>query len=473
MPIPVLTVAQMREWEESSWASGRSPDKVIAQVGRMVAEQLLQLCAPKQRILILAGKGNNGADARATLQHVMARTPSLIDVTDPEAALPRLREALSANPDLIVDGLFGIGLNRPLSAAWAQLIECLNASHSQIVAVDVPSGLNADTGLPEGAAVRASCTITLGAPKIGFLQEPAAPFVGKLIVFPEIGLAPMPAFDSALFWTSSRDFQDYPPRRAISGHKGDFGHAVLLTGSVGYHGAAVLTAKGAQRAQPGLVTVVTQPGAYVPVASQLQAAMARPWRPGQELPPKTTALLCGPGLAQPEHLDEIRDEFQKNWSELAIPMIADASSLDWLPAETGGSRGVRVITPHPGEAARALKWDVSEVQNDRVRALRALSEKYGGCWVVLKGRMTLIGQASGAIWVNSSGNPQLAQGGSGDLLAGFITGLLAQPALAQDPAKALAYAIWMHGHAADYLTATRPNWTVEELSAQLGLRANL
>jgi len=131
-------------------------------------------------------------------------------------------------------------------------------------------------------------------------------------------------------------------------------------------------------------------------------------------------------------------------------------------------RGNWILTPHPGEAARLLKTTAAQVQSNRVAALREISKKFGNCWVVLKGSETLIGRSEGNIFVNSSGNPQLAQGGSGDLLAGFIAGLLAQPALAADVEKTLRYAVWQHGAAADKLSLTRHNWTVEDLAAEIG-----
>jgi NAD(P)H-hydrate epimerase len=472
MPYPVLSVAQMRAWEEETWASGQTPDAVISHVGRAVAEQLLQLTAPKQRIVILAGKGNNGADARAAVSHILARSPILIEASDPGAALPRLREALAAKPSLVLDGLFGIGLDRPLGDEWVRLIETLNESRVPVAAVDIPSGLQADTGKPMPAAVHATWTLTVGAPKLGLLASEAAPFVGRLIVLPEIGLGPMPSWQTELQWTANDDFQGYPPRRDSQANKGDFGHAMLRSGSLGYHGAAVLSSRGAQRAHPGLITVEPQESVYWPVAAQTQSVMVRPWKPGQTLPAKTSALMVGPGMANPDQPGPFKDELQKDWLELPIPMVVDASALDWLPRDAGDPVSTRVITPHPGEAARLLEISTGQVQADRLAATRELSRRLGGCWVVLKGRHTLVGRREGPVTANGTGNPFLAQGGSGDLLAGFITGLLAQPGLATDPGKALRFAVWLHGLAADFLSANRPNWTVEDLAGQLGLRSS-
>ncbi len=150
-------------------------------------------------------------------------------------------------------------------------------------------------------------------------------------------------------------------------------------------------------------------------------------------------------------------------------MVADASALDWLAAQpTLPKDAIRVLTPHPGEAARMLNVAARQVQADRPRAVREISKRFGDCWVVLKGHQTLVGRSEGEIFVNPSGNPHLAQGGSGDVLAGFMAGLLAQPALQADAGRTIRYAVWQHGAAADELQARRANWIVEDLMAELG-----
>lgn len=187
-----------------------------------------------------------------------------------------------------------------------------------------------------------------------------------------------------------------------------------------------------------------------------------------KLPEKTSAALIGPGLAAPEISAELKNFTQKLWHEALFPLVVDASALDFLDGGSFPENFVRVLTPHPGEAARLLKTTAANVQANRVAALRELSKKFGNCWVVLKGHETLVGRSEGNIFVNGSGNPQLAQGGSGDLLSGFIAGLLAQPALQADVEKALRYAVWQHGTAADKLSLTRDNWTVEDLAVEIG-----
>jgi hydroxyethylthiazole kinase-like uncharacterized protein yjeF len=156
------------------------------------------------------------------------------------------------------------------------------------------------------------------------------------------------------------------------------------------------------------------------------------------------------------------------WRDVLLPVIVDASALDWLPLGHVPRNCIRIITPHPGEAARLLQTTVPHVQADRPHAVREISRRFGDCWVVLKGHQTLIGRSRGEIFVNASGNPHLAQGGSGDVLAGFIAGLLAQPPLQADTGKMLRYAVWQHGFAADALQDQRANWVVEELLGELG-----
>jgi hydroxyethylthiazole kinase-like uncharacterized protein yjeF len=470
MPVPVISVDQMREWEQATWAAGRSEAEVIGQVGRLVARRALELTRPGGTIVILAGKGHNGDDARMAQPHLTERGVCLLEVSDPASAAEGFKQRLTPRPQLIIDGLFGIGLNRRLSGDWIRLIELINQSRVPVLAVDTPSGLNADTGATFGASVHAAVTLTLGAPKRGLVQKGAWPFVGRLEVAPEIGLVPCP-LSSELSWTLPEDFAGYPPNRPVDGHKGTFGHIVILAGSLGYHGAAVLAARAALRARPGLVTLLTQESVYVPVASQLQAAMVHPWRAASPLPDSCTGFLVGPGLADPNLSVEFKAEVRYLWEHSPLPVIVDASALDWLAAGQPMAGTVRVITPHPGEAARMLGTTSAKVQQQRFAAVSELSRRFGNTWVVLKGHQTLIGRDGGEMCINPSGNPGLAQGGSGDLLAGFLGGLLAQPVLQADPFQVLRYAVWQHGAEADRLGCMRPNWTIEDLLAGLGVAA--
>lgn len=457
----------MRTWEATSWQAGRSEAEVIAQVGRLLAKRLRALTCSRDRILLLAGKGHNGDDTRAIAQNLPDRKVELLEIQEPEAGLSALAQALAWRPTWLVDGLFGIGLNRPLNSAWVKLIETINATELPVLAVDVPSGLDAQAGRTWGAAVRARVTVTVGAPKIGLVCPEAWRYTGRLLVEPDIGLLPPPP-DSELWWTLPEDFSGFPPQPAVDAHKGSRGHLLILAGSRGYHGAAVLAARAAQRARPGLITLGTMPEVYMPVAAQLQAVMVDDWRGAMAKLSRVTGCLIGPGLAASDLPSEFRAAVVELWCNAPVPIVADASALDWLPAEAGNSQAVRVITPHPGEAARLLNVGVQTIQEDRPGAVRALSRNRSHCWVVLKGFQTLVGKDHGSLWINCSGDASLAQGGTGDILAGFLAGLLAQPELAKAAETTLRYGVWKHGAAADRASEHGQQWVPEELISALG-----
>ncbi|MFM8470485.1 MAG: NAD(P)H-hydrate dehydratase, partial [Limisphaerales bacterium] len=367
----------------------------------------------------------------------------------------------------LVEGLGGIGLHRPLAGDGLKLVAAMNASHAPILAVDVPSGLDADTGEPLGDAVRATVTVTFGAMKQGLLRPDAAPFTGRLEVAADIGLVPCP-FATELNWTLPEDFAGFPLPRPVGGHKGTFGHLVILAGSVGYHGAAVLAAQGALRAMPGLVSVFTTERAYPAVAAQLAQAMVHPWTEGAALPKSCSAILLGPGLAGADVPEGLVSEAVRLWQDAPLPVIADASALGWLPPGPTHPDAPRLVTPHPGEAAAMLGVAKSRVRAERGSVLREIALSRGGCWVVLKGRHTLIGRGRGELFLNSSGNAGLAQGGSGDVLAGYLGGWLAQPLAREDTGLFIRHAVLEHGRAADELAARQRVWGMAELVEALG-----
>ena len=466
MSVPIITVAQMREWEKATWASGQTEAEVIRRVGKRIAKRARKFTSSGEAILILAGKGNNGNDAKAAGEFIDDRQVETLNITSPENDVTRLQELLRRKFALIIDGLFGIGLNRPLDDHWQKLISTVNASRVPVLAVDSPSGLNCDTGLPEGAAIEAALTLTVGAPKKGMLAQSAWPFVGRLEVAQDVGLVPCPLV-SELNWTLTDDFEHFPPRRAEAGHKGLYGHLAIVAGSMGFHGASVLASRAAQRAQPGLITLYTDEPVYHVVASQLQAVMTGVFRPEMKFPETTTAILIGPGLHAPGIADAMRKTVQRIWRDWPSPVVVDASALDLLAFHVL-PKAARIITPHPGEAARMLNSTSKQVQADRLHALRELSKRFGNCWVVLKGNETLVGTKEGDVFVNSSGNPYMGQGGSGDVLSGYIAGLVAQPMLQSDIAKTLRFAVWQHGATADALQEKKKIWVVEDLATEMG-----
>jgi NAD(P)H-hydrate epimerase len=216
-----------------------------------------------------------------------------------------------------------------------------------------------------------------------------------------------------------------------------------------------------------LITLFAQPDTYVAAASQLQSPMVTCWTADTSFD-RFTALLVGPGLAAADLPAALPEAAAKLWRSFTAPLVVDASALEWLPPGSLEATAVRVITPHPGEAARLLGVTTKEVQADRVGTVRRLSRKFGGCWVVLKGHQTMIGADEGHVYVNSTGCPGLAQGGSGDVLSGYLAGWLAQPLIRTEPLEAIRYAVWEHGAAADRLDRVRENWIVEELAVELG-----
>lgn len=247
MPVPVISVAQMRQWENANWAAGRSPAAVIKNVGRLLARRALDLTQPGDTLLILAGRGHNGDDARAARRHLSRREVALVEAVDPRTAAREFsRRILSApgraRPKWIIDGLFGIGLNRPLDGPWKTLIDRVNQSGLPVLSVDVPSGLDADNGQVQGAAIRADLTLTVGAPKRGLLQAPQ--WVGRLEVAPDIGLIACP-LAGELNWTLPEDFAAWPPRRPVESNKATFGHAAIIAGS-----AAIMARPCWRRAAP-------------------------------------------------------------------------------------------------------------------------------------------------------------------------------------------------------------------------------
>lgn len=471
MAVLILNVSQVREWEDATWSAGVSQENVIRKAGGQVAYYAQKMTGQGDKILIIAGKGHNGDDAIQAGEQLKEREIKIIRVVDAAKSIPEIKSDLNENYSLVIDGLFGIGLNRQLDDKYCELINIINQFKTPKLAVDVPSGLNVETGETMGAVVQAAATVTLGAIKNGMLRTNVAQFVGRLYVAPEIGLVPY-KFKTDLFWTTSDDFDGFPPARIVTNHKGSFGHLLIIAGSLGYHGAAVLAAKSAQRSQPGLITVLTTPDVYIPIASQLSQVMVNVWEPFFAIPEKTTAIVIGPGLSSRGVSSGFVDFCRKIWDDFPYPVCVDASALDWLQEKKVNSSAPRVITPHPGEAARMLKTSTEEVLSNRIKSLRRLSKMYGNCYVVLKGHQTIVGNYEGNIYFNSSGNPHLAQGGAGDVLSGYLGGFIAQPLLKTDILKTIRYAVWQHGLAADYLQKDFKRWTIEELISTLGCKIN-
>ena len=477
MASPVLTLAQMRSWETASWAAGIHERELIETVGQRVGQWLLARTQLDDRILFLTGAGHNGDDARAAAQWLgWRRRHRVLRVTDPATQSAEVHRALAAGVEWVVDAWFGIGLNREFSEPWRRLLEDFNEMTRQhpcrVVAMDVPSGLRDDAGHHAGAIVRADFTLTVGAVKRGLVGLEAA---GRVEVLRDVGLLPGHCASShaeleasvRLHWLDADDFTNFPPARPISGHKGTFGHLLIVAGSVGYHGAAVLAAQAALRAGPGLVTVLTDPGVYGPIAAQLAQPMVHPWSAQWCMPNSVSAVVLGPGLASRELPPGLVQLALHLWQEFPGPVLADANALPWVVAAPARPGLPRVVTPHPGEAAGLLGRTSDLIQSDRVGSALGLRERFGlGSIAVLKGFQTLIA-GPGGLWINPTGNAELAQGGAGDVLSGFLGGLLARRLPVE---KCVCFGVWEHGAAADRLARQHRHWTVDDLQIELGVR---
>ncbi|MBF0446472.1 MAG: NAD(P)H-hydrate dehydratase, partial [Magnetococcales bacterium] len=354
-------------------------------------------------------------------------------------------------------------LTRQVEGLIAQAFDIINQLQTPVLAVDIPSGVSADSGKILGCGLKAQWTVTFAAEKIGHRIYPGAGLCGEIITVP-IGI-PKQFIDDDNHTVARNQMDDLAiPNRKTDGHKGNFGHLLIVAGNVGKEGAATLTALGALRTGPGLVTVATPESARQIIAGKLTEAMTIPlsidgnqhelatnWLYTiQDSAIKPTAIAMGPGLGTQENFTICVQALTLHWKD--IPIILDADALNLL-ALSGGQvkiitqkRGAPLIlTPHPGELARLLQLTVAEIQKDRL-AIAVTTAKKWQAWLVLKGADTIIAAPDGRAWINDNGNSGLASGGSGDLLTGIIAGLLTQDWPIE---TAVRCGVWLHGAAAD------------------------
>ncbi len=413
----------------------------------------------KVRTFFVANKGQEVRGDAAVNLAIVKRLP--LPVEDAGEAVIPWGEA-----DLVVDAIFGTGLARPLSGPAAEVLTSLTSAKKELgpklrlVAVDVPSGLSADTGELFGPAGPVDLTVTLGLPKVGlYLQK--GPEISGEIVLGDIGATPeMIGSPPGRLATKALAATHLPPRPK-AGHKGTFGHTLLVGGAAGKTGALVLAALGALRSGTGLVTAL-HPLSLAPIyETKLTEAMTGglPEESPGELDGNAgetilkhcadrQALALGPGLGLN---DGARETVLAVGRKCPIPLVIDADALTHLQGQlTELKASAVVLTPHPGEAARLLASTIVDVQNDRLGAARKLAA-LSGAVVVLKGQHTITAQASGEYILNTTGGPYLGVGGSGDLLTGLIAGLLAQ---GLPPFTAAWLGVWLHGRAADLAAQT-------------------
>ncbi|MFN2239358.1 MAG: NAD(P)H-hydrate dehydratase [Thermoanaerobaculia bacterium] len=478
----ILTSEQMRNIDARTTEKFGIPSLVLMENAAIaVAEALIEHYPEAARVAIFCGTGNNGGDGFAAARHLFARGIDVsvhligdrsrisgdaltnlescdrlgVAITSIEAE-KQLELAMSeaSRSDVIVDAILGTGLETAASGIRGEAIVALCSLAKPIIAVDLPSGLDASRAAVPGPAVEAAVTVTFAAPKVAHIFSPAADHCGEIVVADiSIPDEAMEAEGVALSLTTPSDVLPFYAPRPSETHKGTWGHIAILAGSAGRSGAAILAARGALRTGAGLVTVLTDVETARIVDTVSIESMSRAIDPERdsiaevlELINAKDAALVGPGLAD----EELAWAFVREvLPGITVPLVIDASALNAWPGRIEKLEGSapRVLTPHPGELGRLLGRSTEEIVADRIGSATEAAKR-SGCVVVLKGHQTLIASPDGKVRVNTTGNPGMATGGMGDVLGGMIATLLAQ---GHDAADAAAAAVWLHGSAADQL----------------------
>lgn len=470
LPAPLYTAEQTRLLDKIAINEAGIPGfTLMKRAAKSAFVALMQRWPHVRTVTILCGGGNNGGDGFviASLAQQKGWLVQARYVGDTDFAQKLRGEAFEAwqwacaegveflpfdldEPivgDVIVDAMLGTGLNGDVRADFANAIRRVNRSNKRVLAVDIPSGLSADTGAVLGVAVKASVTVTFIGLKLGLLMNQAVDYVGEL-QFDGLRI-PDSVYESvnvSAFRLGPEDVVECLPRRKRSAHKGDFGHLLVIGGDHGMGGAAIMAAEAAVNVGAGKVTLATRPEHVVAALIRCPEFMACGINSGQELAPlleKVDAVVFGPGLGLGAWAEQM---LQALWNS-SLPCVVDADGLNLLQ-RTGKlyelDRSNWVITPHPGEAARLLSQSIVLVQQDRLQTARRLHETTGGT-VVLKGAGTLVTDGD-VMHLCSAGNPGMASGGMGDLLSGIIGALIAQKLSPVDAARVGVYA---HAAAAD------------------------
>jgi len=433
---PICLTDDIRRIEK---AAGDAKPPLMERAGAAAAALAARLASDKTKdILILAGPGNNGGDARIAASRLAEAFHRVTVATRPD-------EIPDKKWGLVIDGLFGIGLTRNIEGEYARLVEYANAQACPVLALDIPSGLQSDSGRVMGAAVRASHTITFIALKPGLLTLDGPDHCGEITVA-DLGVA----IEKPLAWVAGRElFQSVLKRRPHNFHKGLAGSVAILGGASGMSGAALLAGRAALKLGAGRVYVgMLDTGlALDPGAPELMLRHA-----DDALGLDLNALVVGPGLGDSERAETLLGAALTS----EVPCVLDADALN-LISESADLRHVcarrsaeTLLTPHPAEAARLLGTTTAAVQADRVKAARLLSENLNA-HVVLKGNGSILVARDGHWFVNRTGNPGMASAGMGDALAGMLGALLAQGLSGE---SALVLGTHLHGAAADELERT-------------------
>lgn len=490
----LVTAAEMRELDRAAIEERKiSSLRLMERAGRAVVREMERRFGPLRgkTVTIIAGKGQNGGDglvvarllrARACHTRVALLSPrssikgnaatnlrrfqkagGRCHAVDTPSALDGVLAPLLQTSDLLVDALFGTGLNAPVTGQASSAITLMNESGRPIIAIDLPSGLDADTGAVLGTAITATLTVTLARPKRG-LYLGVGPDHAGVIRVADIGIPDdlVAAAKISVAVLEATDIRSLLPRRPRTAHKGTFGHAGIIAGSAGKTGAAAMAAMAALRIGAGLVTVATPKSVADIVEAKLLEAMVVPV-------PETTARTCsthalnqllafaadktalalGPGIGTDPQTQTL---VHRLLVQAHRPMVLDADGLNAVAGHTDlldRASGPLILTPHPGEMARLLETTAAEIQRDRLGAASRLAREHK-VYVVLKGAGTILASPDGRLAVNATGNPGMATAGPGDVLTGLIVGLLAQGLAPWDAACA---GVYLHGLAGDLVTA--------------------
>lgn len=487
--IKIVTAAQMREIDRRAIGETGVPGSTLMENAGLAVVKTIRDRIPdlrKVRVNIFACKGNNGGDGFVTARHLlnMGAEPTVFLAThkdevkgdaklnlDAFAAMGgRVKEFTSEkhihnfklkfmHTTVVVDALFGTGLTSAVTGFFTEILDVMNGQGKLKVAVDIPSGVNADSGVIPGAHFTADVTVTFGLPKIGLVTYPARAAAGELVIA-DISI-PRKVLEESPFAALLPEIADIKrmlPKRAMDGHKGTFGHLLIGAGSTGMGGAAALCSLAALRMGTGLVTAALPSGLVGPFETGVMEVIARPLAQTEsgsiasdaadifiQAAGAMQAVILGPGLSTHPSTAAFA---KRAVAEIEAPMVVDADGLNCLGhgADIIKNRTApTVITPHPGEMARLTGAGVDEIQSDRIGAALALAGQSGAV-VVLKGAGTVIATPDGKAYVNPTGNHGLACAGTGDVLAGMIGGLLAQGVNAENAAVA---GVYLHGLAAD------------------------
>jgi ADP-dependent NAD(P)H-hydrate dehydratase / NAD(P)H-hydrate epimerase len=484
----VVTAQEMRELDRLTIEKYGVPSLVLMErAGEGIAKAILDRFGKLARggVLVIAGKGNNGGDglvvarlfkkkripcevvllarkeelsrdAASNLRAYLKAKGRLCEVTSDSVGLLTQR---MKGKRLLVDAIFGTGLKEEARGLYAEAIALVNSSGLPVIAVDIPSGLDADRGKALGISVKAEMTVTMGYPKLAQVTYPGLNYVGELVVA-DIGIDSK-AVEEVAPKTELLEEQDIRwliPLREPDTHKGTYGHLLVMAGSRGKTGAAILGCRAAMRVGAGLVTLAAPRSLNDIFASSLVEVMTEPLSDSEdeELEPlsdqswhrlldRKSAFLFGPGMGVK---DSVHGALRWLLRNLEIPWVIDADGLNTLAGEMERLRSAKtppVLTPHPGEMARLIGSDTSAVNRDRIGMARSFAREHR-CHVVLKGARTVIATADGKVFINPTGNPGMASGGMGDVLAGMLGGFLAQGFAVEE---ALKLGVYLHGFVGD------------------------